>query len=215
MGVTPGWHTTIFPPYFVAGAIFSGFAMVLTLIIPVRRIFGLKNVITIKHLENCAKLTLVTGLLVAYGYTCEYFIAWYSGSQFEIYQFYEARPSGPNSIIWYLQMICNVLVPQALWFKRVRTNVWALFVLSILVNVGMWCERFVIVTMSLQREFLTSMWHWFSPTWVDLGIFAGTICFFTFMFMLFLRLLPIISIAEMKELRHDLARRGELEGRDA
>lgn len=209
MGLTPGWHTTVFPPYFVAGAIFSGFAMVLTLVIPARAVFKVHNVITARHLENCAKLMLVTGLIVAYGYMCEYWAAWYSASEFEIHQFYEARPGGPNSPVWYAQMICNVLVPQLLWSKRVRTSVWALFAISLLVNVGMWAERFVIITASLGREFLPSMWQAFTPSWVDLGIFAGTMCFFGFLFLLFLRLLPFVSATEVKELRHELAAEGE------
>lgn len=205
MGLTPGWHSTIFPPFFVAGAIFSGFAMVVTLVIPARRILGLKDVITIKHLENCAKLLLVTGLLVTYGYVCEFFIAWYSGSEFEIYQMFIARPTGPNAVVFWTMLVCNVLVPQIFWSKRMRTNIAVLFVASILINIGMWSERFVIVVMSLQREFVTSMWNAYSPTWVDLGILVGTMGFFALLFLSFMRLLPFISIAEIKELRHDLA----------
>jgi Ni/Fe-hydrogenase subunit HybB-like protein len=215
MGLTPGWHTTIFPPYFVAGAIFSGFAMVITLVIPARAVLGMKNLITVKHLENCAKLCLVTGLIVSYGYLCEYWAAWYSASPFEIQQFYEARPFGPNSGVWLTQMFCNVLVPQLFWFKRFRTNIAALFVISILINVGMWAERFVIITTSLSREFLPSSWRVFTPTWVDIGIFIGTMCFFSFLFLLFMRFLPFVALSEVKELRHEIAHEGGLEDQHA
>jgi Ni/Fe-hydrogenase subunit HybB-like protein len=202
---TPGWHSTIFPPFFVAGAIFSGFAMVLSLIIPVRAIFGLHAVITDKHLENCAKMLLVTGWIVIYGYAIEFFIAWYSGAEAEIYQFFVARPSGPNAAIFWLMLLCNVLVPQLFWSRRMRNSIWVLFAASLLINVGMWCERFVIVVMSLQREFLPAAWHAYSPTWVDIGLFGGTICFFLLLFLGFVRLLPIVSVTEVKELAHELA----------
>ena len=205
ISLVPGWHSTIFPPFFVAGAIFSGFAMVLTLIIPVRRVFRLHAVITARHLENCAKLILVTGLLVTYGYVVEFFIAWYSGDEAERYQFFVARPFGPNNVVFWTMMICNVAVPQLLWWKRVRTSVAALFAISILINIGMWAERFVIIVQSLQREYLPSMWSSYSPTWVDLSIFAGTLGFFSFLFLLFLRLIPFVAATEMKELRHELA----------
>jgi molybdopterin-containing oxidoreductase family membrane subunit len=200
IGLTPGWHSTIFPPYFVAGAIFSGFAMVLTLIIPVRHVFKLHNYITAKHLENCAKLTLVTGLIVAYGYILEWFLAWYSGNAAELYQAWVARPSGPNAAIFWIAMTCNVVVPQILWWKRARTNVWILFALSLAVNLGMWSERFMIIVQSLQREYLPSMWATYSPTWVDLGILLGTMGFFAFLFLLFLRFVPIIAVTETREL---------------
>lgn len=211
IGLTPGWHSTIFPPYFVAGAIFSGFAMVLTLVIPVRAIFKLHNVITAKHLENCAKLTLVTGLIVTYGYVLEWFLAWYSGDRSELYQAWIARPTGPRAAIFWMTMTCNVVVPQILWWRRARTSVWILWVLSLLVNLGMWGERFMIIVQSLQREFLPSMWASYAPTWVDIGILAGTIGFFTFLFMLFLRFIPIIAVSEMREMKHELERaeRGE------
>jgi molybdopterin-containing oxidoreductase family membrane subunit len=212
MGLVPGWHSTIFPPYFVAGAIFSGFAMVITLLIPVRAVFKLHAFITPKHLENCAKLTLVTGLIVAYGYLLEWFLAWYSGNAAEIYQAYVARPTGPGATVFWITMVCNVAVPQLLWWRRVRTSVWLLFVLSLLVNVGMWGERFMIIVQSLQREYLPSMWGDYAPTWVDLGIFTGTIGFFLFLFLVFLRLVPIIALSEMRELSHDLERERASEG---
>jgi molybdopterin-containing oxidoreductase family membrane subunit len=200
IGLTPGWHSTIFPPYFVAGAIFSGFAMVLTLLIPVRHVFKLHHYITTKHLENCAKLTLVTGLIVAYGYILEWFLAWYSGNAAELYQAWVARPSGPNAAIFWIAMTCNVVIPQILWWKRARTNVWILFALSLAVNLGMWSERFMIIVQSLQREYLPSMWATYKPTWVDLGILLGTMGFFAFLFLLFLRFVPIIAVTETREL---------------
>ncbi|MGE5181570.1 MAG: NrfD/PsrC family molybdoenzyme membrane anchor subunit [Acidobacteriota bacterium] len=210
IGLTPGWHSTVFPPYFVAGAIFSGFAMVLTLVIPARRLFKLHNVITDKHLENCAKLTLVTGLIVAYGYILEWFLAWYSGEHAEFYQAWVARPTGPDAAIFYVSMVCNVLVPQIFWVKRMRRNVWVLWFGALLVNVGMWSERFMIIVQSLEREFVPSMWANYSPTWVDIGILTGTIGFFTFLFLLFLRFVPIISLAEMRDMKHEIVR-GEKE----
>jgi molybdopterin-containing oxidoreductase family membrane subunit len=209
MTLVPGWHSTIFPPYFVAGAIFSGFAMVITLLIPVRAVFKLHAFITRKHLENCAKLLLLTGLIVAYGYLLEWFLAWYSGNSAEIYQAFVARPLDHGATVFWITMICNVAVPQLLWWRRARTSVWLLFVLSLLVNVGMWGERFMIIVQSLQREYLPSSWADFAPTWVDLGIFAGTMGFFSFLFLLFLRVVPIIALSEMRELSHDLVRERE------
>jgi Ni/Fe-hydrogenase subunit HybB-like protein len=213
MTLVPGWHSTIFPPYFVAGAIFSGFAMVITLLIPVRAVFKLHAFITPKHLENCAKLLLVTGLIVAYGYLLEWFVAWYSGNSTEIYQAFVARPFEHGATVFWITMVCNVAVPQLLWWRRARTSVWLLFVLSLLVNVGMWGERFMIIVQSLQREYLPSMWADFAPTWVDLGIFAGTMGFFGFLFLVFLRVVPIIALSEMRELSHELARERGGEGR--
>ena len=202
----PGWHTTIFPPYFVAGAIFSGFAMVLTLLIPARRIFHLGNVVTQRHIDNLSKLTLVTAWIVIYAYIIEFFAAWYSASEYEIYQFFVARPTGPNAAVFWAQMFCNVLVPQLLWSSRVRRNMVLLWIISILVNVGMWSERFVIIVMSLQREFIPSGWHAYRPTWVDISMFAGTISFFLLLFLIFLRLFPFIPVAEVKELNHELSK---------
>jgi len=206
MALVPGWHSTIFPPYFVAGAIFSGFAMVLTLVIPVRQLFGLESVITRRHVDNCAKLVLVTGLMVSYGYLVEYFLAWYSGSDYDIYQFFVARPLGPGSTVFYLMLLGNVVAPQLLWSSRIRQNLAALFALSLLINAGMWAERFVIIVLGLEREFMVSKWEAYAPTWVDLGILAGTICFFLFLFLSFLRFVPFVSASEVKELRHELAK---------
>ncbi|HVY25715.1 MAG TPA: NrfD/PsrC family molybdoenzyme membrane anchor subunit [Polyangiaceae bacterium] len=204
IGLTPGWHSTLFPPYFVAGAIYSGFAMVLTLVIPLRALFRLQNVITPRHLENCAKLLLTTGLMVSYGYLIEYFLAWYSGDEYELFQYFRARPTGPGSSLWWLMLVGNVLVPQLFWVRRLRTNVAVLFVLSLVINIGMWCERFVIIVGSLQREFLVSSWADYRPSFVDLGILGGTFSFFALLFLLFVRFLPFVSASEVKELRHEL-----------
>jgi Ni/Fe-hydrogenase subunit HybB-like protein len=206
MALVPGWHATIFPPFFVAGAIFSGFAMVLTLLIPARRIFHLGNVVTQRHIDNLSKLTLVTALIVTYAYIIEFFAAWYSGSEYEIHQFFVARPTGPGAAVFWAQMVCNVLVPQLLWSSRVRSNMVLLWIISILVNVGMWSERFVIIVLSLQREFIPSGWHAYGPTWVDVSMFAGTISFFLLLFLIFLRLFPFIPVAEVKELNRELGK---------
>jgi molybdopterin-containing oxidoreductase family membrane subunit len=205
IGLTPGWHSTIFPPFFVGGAIFSGFAMVLTLIIPTRAVFRMQDVITPRHLDNCAKLMLATGLIVNYGYLVEFFIAWYSGDEAERYQFFVGRPSGPNNAVFWTMIICNVGVTQLLWWRRIRRSVAALFVISILVNVGMWCERFVIIVQSLQREFLPSKWESYSPTWVDIGLLVGTFGFFSLLFLTFLRFIPFVAATEMKEMRREIA----------
>jgi Ni/Fe-hydrogenase subunit HybB-like protein len=205
MALTPGWHSTIFPPYFVAGAIFSGFAMVVTLVIPVRAIFGLHYLITERHLENCAKLLLTTGLFVSYGYLVEFFLAWYSGDPHEIHQFFVTRPSGPGSTLFYIMWLGNVLVPQLFWIKKCRVDPRILFVASIAINVGMWAERFVIIVMSLQQDFTASAWAPYRPSWVDLGILLGTMGFFLFLFFLFLRFVPFIAASEVKELKHDIA----------
>jgi Ni/Fe-hydrogenase subunit HybB-like protein len=200
----PGWHTTIFPPYFVAGAIFSGFAMVLTLIIPARKAFGFEHVITDKHLDNMAKVLLATGLMVSYGYLCEHFIAWYSGNPYEMAVFFQTRQRGPYAPVYWLMMFCNVIVPQVFWWRRARYNVAVLWVASILVNVGMWTERFNIIVTSLHRDFLPSSWANYAPTWVDWSIYVGTLGFFGFLFLLFLRFVPSVSASEVKELRREL-----------
>ena len=196
----PGWHSTIFPPYFVAGAIFSGFAMVLTLAIPVRYFYGLEAFITMKHLENMAKVLLATGLMVTYGYVTEAFMAWYSGSPFEEYVLLYDRPLGPYSVCYWLLILCNCLIPNLFWSKRCRTNVLLLWVVSLLVNVGMWLERFVIVVTSLHRDFLPSSWGMYYPTIWDITTYVGTLGLFVFLLFLFLRFLPMISITEMQGL---------------
>jgi len=199
VSVIPGWHTTIFPPYFVAGAVFSGFAMVLTLVIPIRALYGLEDFITSRHLQNMAKVLLVTGLIVAYGYMTEAFIAWYGQNQYETFMLWN-RITGPYWWTYALLILCNVISPQVLWFKRVRTSVPALFALSLVVNVGMWLERFVIVVTSLHRDFLPSSWGRYAPTIWDFATFFGTIGLFLTLLLLFLRFLPMISIFEMRSL---------------
>jgi Ni/Fe-hydrogenase subunit HybB-like protein len=197
VAILPGWHTTIFPPYFVAGAIYSGFAMVLTLAIPIRAVYGLEDFITVRHLQNMAKVMLVTGLIVAYGYAIEAFIAWYSADAYEGFMIWN-RVTGPYAPAYWALLLCNVVVPQALWFRRVRSSVPLLFVLSLVVNVGMWLERFIIVVTSLHRDFLPSSWGMYSPTIWDWSTFVGTIGLFVALLFLFLRFLPMISIFEMR-----------------
>ncbi len=197
IAIVPGWHTTIFPPYFVAGAIYSGFAMVLTLAIPIRAVYGLEDFITMRHLQNMAKIMLVTGLIVGYGYTVEAFMAWYGGNTYEGFMMWN-RITGPYAPAWWALLFCNILTPQVLWFKKVRSNVPALFVISLIVNTGMWLERFVIVVTSLHRDFLPSAWGMYSPTIWDWGTYVGTIGLFLALLFLFLRFLPAISISEMR-----------------
>ena len=199
VAILPGWHSTIFPPFFVAGALFSGFAMVLTLAIPIRTLYGLQDFITIRHLENMAKIMLATGLIVVYGYVMEAFISWYSGNGFEQYATVN-RMFGPYAPIYWLMLTCNGLVPQLLWSKRVRTSVPILFVIALLVNLGMWAERFVIVVTSLHRDFLPSSWGMYYPTIWDWMTFLGTIGLFLCLLLLFVRFLPMISIYEMRTL---------------
>jgi Ni/Fe-hydrogenase subunit HybB-like protein len=203
ISVLPGWHTTIFPPYFVAGAIFSGFAMVLTLMIPARIALGFEHVITLKHLDNMAKVLLATGLMVTYGYIQEHFFAWYSGNTFEMAA-YETKRTGSYAGMFWLQIVCNCLVPQLLWAARLRTTPWVVWLVALAVNVGMWVERFIIIVVPLSQDFLPSSWGLYLPTWVDLGLFAGTMCFFGFWFLLFLKLVPPVAIHESKELRVQL-----------
>jgi Ni/Fe-hydrogenase subunit HybB-like protein len=197
-GVIPGWHATIFPPYFVAGAIYAGFAMVLTLTIPLRRLFGLEDFITMRHIENMAKVMLATGLIVAYGYIMEAFFGWYSGNIYERFMIYNRIIGGPYRGFYWALILCNVLAPQIIWFKRFRKNLLVLFLLSIVVSIGMWLERFVIIVTSLHRDFLPSSWGMYSPTVWDFSMFIGTIGLFFALLFLFIRFLPIISIFEMR-----------------
>jgi len=199
VAIVPGWHTTIFPPYFVAGAIYSGFAMVLVLAIPLRKFYGLEDFVTMRHIRNMAKIMLATGLIVAYGYMMETFMAWYSGDQYEINQFL-ARMTGPYRVLYWSLILCNVLIPQILWIKKFRRSVAAVFVISLVVLVGMWLERLVIVVISLHRDFLSSSWGMYRPTFWDWSTFIGTIGLFLFLMFLFVRFLPMISIAEMRAL---------------
>jgi Ni/Fe-hydrogenase subunit HybB-like protein len=198
-GIVPGWHSTIFPPYFVAGAIYSGFAMVLTLAIPLRKFYGLEDFITMKHLENMGKVLLATGLIVAYGYLMETFFSWYSGNEFEEYMMTN-RMHGPYAHTYRMLILCNCLAPQLLWLRRVRTSVPMLFILSIIVNVGMWLERYVIVITSLHRDFVPAAWDMYHGTIWDYATYYGSIGLFFFLMFLFIRFLPVISIAEMREL---------------
>jgi molybdopterin-containing oxidoreductase family membrane subunit len=193
----PGWHTTIFPPYFVAGAIFSGFGMVLTLLIPLRSIFKLQDLITMRHIDIMCKVTLATGTIVGYAYAMEFFIAWYSGSPSERFHFMN-RALGPYWWGWMLMVGCNVIVPQFFWFKWCRQNLIFVFILSILVNVGMWFERFVIIVIGLHRDFLPSSWGYYSPSIVDMLTYLGTFGLFFTLFLLFIRFLPMIAISEVK-----------------
>jgi len=195
--VIPGWHTTIFPPYFVAGAVFSGFAMVVTVLIFVRRIMKLEHLITLDHMEVMNKVILVTGSMVGYAYGMEFFIAWYSGVPYELYVFIN-RATGPYAWAYWTMVSCNVIFPQLFWFRKVRRSIVAMFVISILVNIGMWFERFVIIATSLHRDYLPSAWGYFTPTMVDVGIFAGTFGLFFTMILLFSRGLPVIATAELK-----------------
>jgi molybdopterin-containing oxidoreductase family membrane subunit len=197
--VVPGWHTAIFPPYFVAGAIYAGFAMVITLAIPLRAVFKLHDFITQRHMDNMAKVMLATGLVVAYGYGIEIFTAWYGGSTFESYVI-KNRMTGPYAWSFWGLMLCNVVMPQLLWSRRIRKSMAWLMVISMFVNVGMWLERFVIIVTSLHRDYLPSSWGMYRPTGWDWSTYLGTIgLFFTLLFV-FLRLLPAISIFEVRTL---------------
>jgi molybdopterin-containing oxidoreductase family membrane subunit len=199
IGIVPGWHATIFPPYFVAGAIYAGFAMVLTLAIPLRKWYGLEDFITMRHLENMAKVTLVTGLIVFYGYLIEAFFAWYSANQYEKYMIVN-RMTGPYAWTYWALIFCNGLVPQTLWSKRLRTSTTWLFIMSLIVSVGMWLERFVIIVTSLHRDFVPGAWDMYYPTFWDFSTFFGTIGLFVTLMFLFVRVLPMISIFEVRTL---------------
>ncbi|UNM07244.1 MAG: polysulfide reductase NrfD [Planctomycetales bacterium] len=193
----PGWHTTIFPPYFVAGAIFGGFAMVVFLAVPARELFGLKNLITLQHFDHMNKIIMATGMIVGYAYAMEFFIAWYGGNPLETFTF-ENRATGPYAWAYWIMVTCNVFIPQVFWFKKARTNLWVMWIVSVFVNIGMWFERFVIVVSSLSRDFLPSSWDYYTPTWVDLCTLAGSFGLFFFFFLLFCRYMPIVAIAEVK-----------------
>lgn len=195
--VIPGWHTTIFPPYFVAGAVFSGFAMVNTLLIIMRKVSHLEAYITIQHIELMNIIIMITGSIVGVAYITELFVAWYSGVEYEQYAFLN-RATGPYWWAYWSMMTCNVFSPQFMWFKKLRTSIMFSFIISIVVNIGMWFERFVIIVTSLHRDYLPSSWTMFSPTFVDIGIFIGTIGFFFVLFLLYARTFPVIAQAEVK-----------------
>ena len=197
VSVVPGWHTTFFPPYFVAGAIYSGFAMVLILAIPFRYLYNMQDFITLRHLQNCGKLMLATGMIVAYAYMLEMFMGWYSNDKYELAMVWN-RIKGPYSPYYWMLVLCNIVLPQSLWFNKVRSTPWRLFCVALIVNTGMWLERFVIVVMSLQRDFIPSSWgmYWFTK-W-DVMTLVGTMGFFTLLFFLFIRFMPAIAVFEMR-----------------
>jgi len=197
VGIIPGWHATIFPPYFVAGAIYAGFAMVLLLTIPLRKLYGLESFITMRHMDNMAKVMLATGLIVFYGYLMEAFFGWYSGNMYERFMIWN-RMHGPYATYYWALILCNGLTPQFLWFKKIRSNLLLLFLISIVVSIGMWLERFVIVVTSLHRDYLPSSWGMYQPSQWDWAMFLGTIGFFFALLFLFIRFLPMISIFEMR-----------------
>jgi molybdopterin-containing oxidoreductase family membrane subunit len=200
--VIPGWHTTIFPPYFVAGAIFSGFAMVQTLLIVTRKTLHLKDYITIYHIESMNKIIILTGSIVGVAYLTELFVAWYSTNEFELFAFVN-RATGPYAAAYWTMMICNVISPQLFWFKKLRRNVIFTFIISIVINIGMWMERFVIIVTSLHRDYLPSSWTIYNPTLIEVVIFIGTLgIFFTF-FLLFVRFFPVVAISEIKSVKNE------------
>ncbi|MCA9599514.1 MAG: polysulfide reductase NrfD [Myxococcales bacterium] len=201
----PGWHSPIFPPYFVAGAIFSGFAMVITLVVPLRRYFRLEKIITTRHFDLMAKLLLVTGLIVGYSYASELYTAWYSADGFERWMSFHTRMLGPLAWTWWLVIFCNVVVPQSLWFSRVRKSTWALWIVSILIQIGMWTERFVLIVTSEHQDWLPSSWDMYTPSVIDGAIIFGTLFFFLLLFLLMVRYVPFIPIAESKELVYEAA----------
>ena len=205
VGGVPGWHATIFPPYFVAGAIYAGFAMVVTLAIPLRKVYGLEDFITQRHLDYMARVMLATGLVVAYGYMMEAFCAWYGGNPYERFMMVN-RFLGPYRYHYAALLTCNVIAPQALWFTRVRSSTWALMVVAMFVNVGMWLERFIIIVVSLHRDFLPSSWGMYHGTMWDWGMFLGTMGLFGTLFFLFVRFLPMISIFEMRTMLSEEAK---------
>ena len=198
VSLVPGWHTTIFPPYFVAGAIFSGFAMVVTLLVVARWAYGLKNLITIDHLEKMNIIILVTGSIVGFAYITEFFIAWYSGVEVESHQFFATRWTGPYAWAYWTMMTCNLVIPQLFWFKKLRRSIKVMFIISITTNIGMWFERFVITVLSLSQDFLPSSWDYYSPTVWDVLLYVGSFGLFFTLFLLFLRFVPMVAIAEIK-----------------
>jgi Ni/Fe-hydrogenase subunit HybB-like protein len=197
VSLIPGWHTTMFPPYFVAGAIFSGFGMVLTLMLPLRAVYKMHDLITQYHIDCMCKITLATGSMVGYAYAMEFFIAWYGANPYEGFAFVN-RAFGPYAWAYWIMISCNVISPQLFWFKRVRQNAALVWIISIFVNIGMWFERFVITVTSLARDFLPSSWGYYSATIVDIMTYVGTFGIFSVLFLLFLRFLPLIAMAEVK-----------------
>jgi len=197
VSIIPGWHTTIFPPYFVAGAVFSGFAMVQNMLIGIRKIYAIEHIITIDHLEKMNKIMITTGMMVGYAYGMEFFIAWYSGNSAETFVFFN-RALGPYAWAYWTMVICNVVFPQLFWFKKIRRSIPAMFVIGVLVNVGMWFERFVIVVTSLSRDYLPSSWGFYVPSIYDIGILIGSFGLFFTLLLLFVKSMPVVSISEVK-----------------
>jgi molybdopterin-containing oxidoreductase family membrane subunit len=195
--IIPGWHTTIFPPYFVAGAIFSGFAMVQTLMVLTRKVLRLEEYITLNHIESMNKVIVLTGTIVGVAYLTELFISWYSGYIYEQFAFYN-RVFGIYWWAYFGMMFCNVVSPQLFWSRSIRRSIWWTFFLSIVVNIGMWFERFVIIATTLARDYLPSSWSYYNPTWVEIGIYIGTIGLFFFLYLTFTRVAPVVAIAEVK-----------------
>lgn len=213
-GIVPGWHGTIFPQYFVAGAVYAGFAMVINLCVPLRSFFRMKDLITMKHLENCGKFMLITGNIVFYGYIMEVFTAWYSGSIYERFMTFDNRMLGPYAWVFWTLILCNGLLIQVLWFKKVRTNIIGLYVVALMVNFAMWIERLVLIPLSLTQDYLPPAWHNYYPSFWDYATFAGTIGLFFTLFFLFVRILPVVSIVEMRELVHHESHVDELGAND-
>ncbi len=204
----PGWHSTIFPPYFVAGAIYSGFAMVFVLMLPLRRAYGLEDIITERHLDAMAKVTLAMAFVLIYAYAIELFMSWYGADAQEHSLSFRERPFGTYALLFWIMIAGNVVAPQLLWFRRCRTSPFVLFGVSLVVLVAMWLERFIIIVVSLHRDFLPSSWQFYRPTWVDLGLIGGSVGLFGMLFLLFVRFVPLVAISEVKRLRHDLAAAG-------
>jgi molybdopterin-containing oxidoreductase family membrane subunit len=201
----PGWHSTIFPPYFVVGAIYSGLAMVMVLVLPLRRAYALEDVITERHLEAMARLTLTMSLLLAYAYVVEAFAAWYGADPNERFMVLSEFPFGTYAALYWVMIACNIVAPQVLWWRRARTRPVLLFALSLAILVGMWLERFTIIVVALHRDFLASSWRVYRPTWVDVGLLVGSVGLFGVLFLLFVRFVPFVALSEVKRLRHELA----------
>jgi Ni/Fe-hydrogenase subunit HybB-like protein len=198
VSIIPGWHTTILPPYFFVGAIFSGFAMVLTIMILIRKVFKLQEFVTMKHLDSMARVLIFGSMVLGLAYITELFVAWYSGSKYEFFTFFRSRVTGNYSIAFWIMVVCNAIIPQLFWFKKIRNNLKMLFIISVIINIGMWYERFVILISSLSQDYLPSSWVSYSPTIVDIGIYVGTFGIFFSGMLLFVRYIPIIAISEVK-----------------
>jgi molybdopterin-containing oxidoreductase family membrane subunit len=207
IGIVPGWHTTIFPPYFVAGAIYAGFAMVLTILIPVRKWYKMESLITLRHIDNMSKVMLATSLIVCYGYFSEAFFAWYTAEEYEQFMMFN-RMTGPYAPAYWMLIFCNFVTPQLLWFKKIRTSTWPLWLITLVIGVGMWLERYVIVVTSLTRDFLPSSWGTYHGTIWDWGLYLGTLGFFATCMALFIRFLPMLAIHEVRVTQHKLTGHG-------